>query len=194
VSPARCGDPTLRIQSHQQALASPRPPASSLLWDSGLGSRDSASPDHGWPKLSSCLAIPHVSILLLIASVVVLARVVIFQGAYKMRIVSIFSAAGLIASTIAFDCSIYPIYIDIHDRRVATSEIEEYGTFIGIGTPSQNQSLWPALSHNETTLASTQFCSQGSSSNCRDNSHSIFEPGLSSSYVYSFLTTPAPNF
>ena len=142
----------------------------------------------------SRFAIPYASTLLLIASVVVLARVVIFQGAYKMRIANIFSSVCFIASTVAFNCSILPIYIDIHDRSVAASGIEEYGTFIGIGTPSQNQSFWPALSHNETTLAGTRFCSQGSSSSCQDNSHSIFAPELSSSYVYSFLTTPAPNF
>lgn len=43
-----------------------------------------------------------------------------------------------------------------------------YGLFIGAGTGSQKQSLWPSLSHNETRLASHEFCGQNSPANCAD--------------------------
>lgn len=74
-----------------------------------------------------------------------------------------FSAAVLfIQSTEAFNCSKKPIYVDIHKRAVHDSPIFQYGSFIGLGTPAQNQSLWPSIAQNYTSFASHDYCGDNS--------------------------------
>ncbi|KAH7413689.1 aspartic peptidase domain-containing protein [Phaeosphaeria sp. MPI-PUGE-AT-0046c] len=73
------------------------------------------------------------------------------------------SAAVLfVQSTVAFNCSKKPIYVDIHKRAVHDSPVFQYGSFIGLGTPAQNQSLWPSLAQNHTSFASHSYCSDNS--------------------------------
>jgi hypothetical protein len=70
------------------------------------------------------------------------------------------SATVLFAqSTVAFNCSKKPIYVDIHKRAVHDTPVFQYGSFIGLGTPAQNQSLWPSLSQNHTSFTSHNYCS-----------------------------------
>jgi len=70
-----------------------------------------------------------------------------------------FAATVLFAqSTVAFNCTQPPIYVDIHRRAVHGTDKFQYGSFIGVGTPAQNQSLWPSLSQNHTSFAASTFC------------------------------------
>jgi hypothetical protein len=92
--------------------------------------------------------------------------------------------------TAAEECDITPIYIDFHDRCVGNCLNIQYGLFIGAGTPSQNESLWPSLSHNETTVASVHYCAEGSSSNCVNQTHGFFSPELSTEYVQHKISSP----
>lgn len=61
------------------------------------------------------------------------------------------------------------IYVDIHNRTVtgATARFQ-YGSFIGVGLPYQNQSLWPSLSRNETSFATRGFCGESKLAGCVD--------------------------
>ena len=81
----------------------------------------------------------------------------------------------------AFNCSIPPIYVDIHNRAVQDSDLFQYGAFIGFGTPGQNLSLWPSFSRNETAIAATDYCTPSSPQDCQNNTHGFFEPVLSKS-------------
>jgi hypothetical protein len=64
----------------------------------------------------------------------------------------------------------HPIYVDIHDRAVdgATEEFQ-YGSFIGVAVPYQNQSLWPSLRRNETSFAAKDFCRNSNLTDCINN-------------------------
>jgi hypothetical protein len=73
-------------------------------------------------------------------------------------------ALSLAQVAFSFNCSIPPIYVDIHKRAVHDSELFQYGLFVGLGTPSQNFSMWPSMTHNET---------------CINNTHGFFQPALS---------------
>ena len=59
-----------------------------------------------------------------------------------------------------------PVYIDIHKREVNGTTEFVYGSFIGIGNPHQNQSLWPSIVHNETYLTANSFCDNVDSTQC----------------------------
>ncbi|KAI9807237.1 MAG: hypothetical protein M1825_005955 [Sarcosagium campestre] len=84
--------------------------------------------------------------------------------------------------TVAFDCTIQPIYIDIHKRAVHGTDDFEYGTFIGVGTPAQNQSLWVSLNHNETSVADQDYCNHSTLANCSSATGGFFEPDQSTSW------------
>ncbi|ETN44541.1 uncharacterized protein HMPREF1541_10211 [Cyphellophora europaea CBS 101466] len=80
-----------------------------------------------------------------------------------------------------------PIYVDFHDRHVNNSEGNpdaniQYGLFIGVGTPAQNQSLWPSLVHNETTFSSPSFCDNSTNPSCREQTHGTYQPEDSERY------------
>lgn len=81
-----------------------------------------------------------------------------------------------------FNCSITPIYVDIHKRAVHGSSIFQYGAFIGVGTPAQNQSIWPSLRHNETSFASSDFCSNSNLTDCIDSTGGNVQFNLSSTW------------
>jgi hypothetical protein len=81
-------------------------------------------------------------------------------------------------ATWAFNCSIPPIYVDIHLRAVHGMAAFQYGSFIGAGTPAMNQSLWVSLRANETTFTSAEFCETSNLTNC-DERGAFFEPDLS---------------
>ncbi|KAF2084644.1 acid protease [Saccharata proteae CBS 121410] len=73
-----------------------------------------------------------------------------------------------------------PIYVDIHKRSVHGSDALQYGSFAGVGTPSQNQSLWPSLKRNGTSVAYVDYCFNSSLADCVDATSGDFDPGQSS--------------
>lgn len=82
-------------------------------------------------------------------------------------------AAGAVS---AFDCSIPPIYVDLHKRAVRGTDEFQYGSFIGLGSPAQNQSLWPSLCHNETSVAFVSYCDRSDLPDCKRNTRGEFDP------------------
>ncbi|KAF1848069.1 acid protease [Cucurbitaria berberidis CBS 394.84] len=97
------------------------------------------------------------------------------------------SATVLFAqSTIAFNCSRKPIYVDIHKRAVHDSPVFQYGSFIGLGTPAQNQSLWPSLAQNHTSFASHVYCKDNSTlKNCDRSTGGFFNQQESTTFTES---------
>ena len=83
------------------------------------------------------------------------------------------------AGALAFNCSIPPIYVDVHKRAVHGSNTFQYGSFVGVGTPAQNQSLWFTLSDNETSVADGDFCQQSNLTDCNNTSGGFFATNLS---------------
>lgn len=75
----------------------------------------------------------------------------------------------------AFNCSIPPIYVDIHKRIVHGTDVFQYGSFIGVGTPAQNQSLWPSLRQNETSVAHVDYCENSNLQNCERSTRGNFD-------------------
>jgi hypothetical protein len=68
-----------------------------------------------------------------------------------------------------------PIYVDFHDRNVNNTETRiQYGLFIGVGTPFQNQSLWPSIRRNETTFSGPDYCGSNSSDLCMQQTHGTY--------------------
>lgn len=86
----------------------------------------------------------------------------------------------VVPPAIAFNCSIPPIYVDIHKRAVHGTDVFQYGSFIGVGSPAQNQSLWPSLSQNETSVAYVDYCDHSTLLDCRDSTRGDFDPSQSS--------------
>ena len=84
--------------------------------------------------------------------------------------------------TAADNCSIPPIFVDFHDRCVDNCSTIQYGLFMGFGTPFQNESLWPSLSHNETTIGGAQFCAADSPASCNKQTHGIYFSQTSSDF------------
>lgn len=73
--------------------------------------------------------------------------------------------------------SVKPLYVDFHDRKVNNSENRiQYGLFIGVGTPFQNQSLWPSLVHNETTFSGPDICDGSDNPTCEEQTHGTYRP------------------
>lgn len=92
------------------------------------------------------------------------------------------SASVLFAqSTVAFNCSKKPIYVDIHKRAVQDSPAFQYGSFIGLGTPAQNHSLWPSLAQNHTSFASHEYCDNSTLKDCETSTGGYFSPQDSTS-------------
>ncbi|KAH0542271.1 hypothetical protein FGG08_003298 [Glutinoglossum americanum] len=85
-------------------------------------------------------------------------------------------------TTWAFNCSIPPIYVDIHKRAVHGMVAFQYGSFVGIGTPAQNQSMWVSLRSNETAVAAQDFCANSDLPGC-DARGAYFESGVSTSFT-----------
>ncbi|QDS68605.1 hypothetical protein FKW77_001142 [Venturia effusa] len=89
---------------------------------------------------------------------------------------------SLVDSLLAANCSIKPVYVDIHKRAVNGTSAFPYGSFIGVGNPFQNQSIWPSLRRNETSFASSQFCSNSSLTNCLGSTGGNVHYNLSRSF------------
>jgi hypothetical protein len=102
-------------------------------------------------------------------------------------------------STVAFNCSRLPVYVDIHKRAVHSSTTFQYGSFIGVGNglenavAAQNQSLWPSLSQNYTSFADVDYCDGGKSSlkSCEVSTGGFFRTQDSQTYVGPNCATPA---
>lgn len=60
------------------------------------------------------------------------------------------------------------LFIDTCRAVDAREDTFSYGLFMGAGTSSQNQSLWPSIVSNETRMASNNFCVTGSPYHCAD--------------------------
>ncbi|KAF2276556.1 acid protease [Westerdykella ornata] len=84
--------------------------------------------------------------------------------------------------TFAFNCSKPPIYVDIHKRAVHDSSEFQYGSFIGVGTPAQNHSLWPSLTQNHTSFAASAYCRNSSLKGCEDGTGGFFVKSDSTSF------------
>ncbi|KAF2488357.1 acid protease [Lophium mytilinum] len=93
------------------------------------------------------------------------------------------SASVLFAQSTAFNCSKAPIYVDIHKRAVHGTDVFQYGSFIGVGNPAQNQSLWPSLIRNHTVITDSHYCDHSSLSNCAQSTRGNFDTLLSTSFV-----------
>lgn len=101
------------------------------------------------------------------------------------------SAAVLFAqSTVAFNCSIKPIYVDIHKRAVHDSHVFQYGSFIGVGTgetasatSAQNHSLWPSLMQNHMSFGTLDYCKKSNLSKCEESTGGFFTSNQSTRYV-----------
>ena len=99
------------------------------------------------------------------------------------------SATVLFAQSIdAFNCSLKPIYVDIHKRAVHDSPKFQYGSFIGVGTgetasatSAQNHSLWPSLSQNHMSFGTLSFCNNSTLANCKESTGGFFNSDQSSS-------------
>ncbi|KAH6638951.1 aspartic peptidase domain-containing protein [Boeremia exigua] len=100
-------------------------------------------------------------------------------------IASILSATVLFAqSTVAFNCSIKPIYVDIHKRVVHESTAFQYGSFIGVGTaPAQNHSLWPSLSQNHMSFGALKYCENSKLANCTASTGGFYDSNRSTTFV-----------
>jgi hypothetical protein len=101
------------------------------------------------------------------------------------------SAAVLFAqSTVAFNCSIKPIYVDIHKRAVHDSHVFQYGSFIGVGTgetasatSAQNHSLWPSLMQNHMSFGTLDYCKNSNLMKCEESTGGFFTSNQSTRYV-----------
>ncbi|TLD35477.1 acid protease [Venturia nashicola] len=89
---------------------------------------------------------------------------------------------SLVESILAANCSIPPVYVDIHKRVVNGTDAFPYGSFIGVGNPFQNQSIWPSLRRNETSFASSEFCSNSNLTNCMGSTGGNVKYNLSTSF------------
>ncbi|KAF2422186.1 hypothetical protein EJ08DRAFT_565208, partial [Tothia fuscella] len=96
--------------------------------------------------------------------------------------------ASLQTVALAANCSLSPIYNDIHRRTVHGSDVFQYGSFIGVGLPSQNQSIFVSLKLNETSFASSNFCQHSNLTNCQTST------GGSVDYNQSTTWQPNPSY
>lgn len=87
-----------------------------------------------------------------------------------------------IQPTVAFNCSAPPIYVDIHRRAVHESSEFQYGSFIGVGIPAQNHSLWPSLSQNHTSFAASGYCQNSTLKDCQTSTGGFFARDDSTTY------------
>ncbi|KAF2852029.1 acid protease [Plenodomus tracheiphilus IPT5] len=96
----------------------------------------------------------------------------------------LYATVLFVQSTVAFNCSGNKyIYVDIHKRAVHDSPIFQYGSFIGLGTPAQNNSLWPSLSQNHTSFAAPGYCKNITLRNCDKSTGGFFNDQDSTSFV-----------
>lgn len=96
------------------------------------------------------------------------------------------SALLLVSSlriVLAANCSLPPVYNDIHKRVVHGSDTFQYGSFIGVGTPSQNQSIFVSLRLNETSFASSNFCQHSNLTDCQISTGGSVDYNQSTTYV-----------
>ena len=99
------------------------------------------------------------------------------------RLLTVLSTFLLVSSGAAFNCSAPPVFIDIHSRIVHGTPIFQYGSFIGVGSPGQNQSLVPSLRQNETSFAAVTFCDSSNLADCAQSTHGNFNPRDSSTWI-----------
>jgi hypothetical protein len=100
---------------------------------------------------------------------------------------ALFALLALFLPTVlADDCGIHPVFVDYHARLVDGGLSYQYGLFVGVGTNSQNQSLWPSLVNNETTFSGVHFCENSPDDRCANETHGYYEPVLSQTYVHIF--------
>ncbi|KAF2626616.1 acid protease [Macroventuria anomochaeta] len=101
------------------------------------------------------------------------------------------SATVLFAqSTVAFNCSTKPVYVDIHKRAVHDSPVFQYGSFIGVGTgetasatSAQNHSLWPSLSQNYMSFGAHSYCQKSTLSKCADSTGGFYSSNQSTTFI-----------
>lgn len=89
------------------------------------------------------------------------------------------SLVCLSAVVAASNCSIPPIFVDMHNRAVDGGVTFQYGLFTGVGSAaSQNLSQWPSF-HNETTVGDLDYCTTSPFKDCPTQSHGFYSSELS---------------
>jgi hypothetical protein len=91
------------------------------------------------------------------------------------------SLLGLARLAPAFECRTPPIYVDMHRRQVGASGQWHYGSSIGAGSPPQNQSVWPSLRQNDTSVAGVGFCKNSTIQDCEARYGGEYDPEKSGS-------------
>ncbi|RMD43733.1 hypothetical protein DV735_g1392, partial [Chaetothyriales sp. CBS 134920] len=118
-------------------------------------------------------------------SYLLVAQAIVLRPWLEMAAATAFLALcslALAANEAATSCSTGPVFIDFHSRAVDGGINYQYGLFSGVGTQSQNQSMWPSLLNNETYLAGTDFCDNSGFELCRNQTHGVFVPAISQSF------------
>ena len=87
-----------------------------------------------------------------------------------------------VSAALAANCSVGPVFVDIHSRETDDNFNFQYGLFIGVGTPSQNQSLWPSLGHNESTFSDDAYCNSSPFAECSNQTHGFYTPLASQTF------------
>ena len=87
-----------------------------------------------------------------------------------------------VSAALAANCSVGPVFVDIHSRETDDNFNFQYGLFIGVGTPSQNQSLWPSLGHNESTFSDDAYCNTSPFAQCSNQTHGFYTPLASQTF------------
>ncbi|KAJ4347745.1 hypothetical protein N0V95_005147 [Ascochyta clinopodiicola] len=102
----------------------------------------------------------------------------------------VFTTVLFAQSTVAFNCSTKPIYVDIHKRAVHDSPAFQYGSFIGVGTgetasatSAQNHSLWPSLSQNHMSFGAHGYCQKSTLRNCDVSTGGFYSSNQSTTFI-----------
>jgi hypothetical protein len=82
---------------------------------------------------------------------------------------------------LTFECRMPPIYVDLQRRQVGAGGQWHYGISIGAGSPPQNQSVWPSLRQNDTSVAGVGLCGNSTLQDCDVKRGGDFDPARSSS-------------
>jgi hypothetical protein len=99
----------------------------------------------------------------------------------KKKLLLLLLGLALARLTLAFECRTPPIYVDLQKRQVGGNGQWHYGSSIGAGSPPQNQSVWPSLRQNDTSVPMAGYCKNSTYQDCELKMGGEFDPGNSNS-------------
>jgi hypothetical protein len=99
----------------------------------------------------------------------------------KKKLPPLLWGLALARLALAFECRTPPIFVDLQRRQVGPGGPWHYGSSIGAGSPPQNQSVWPSLRYNDTSVAGVGFCANSTLRDCELRMGGEFDPDKSSS-------------